>query len=776
MKTIRSKILFVTLALVVLLGSVILFLTITTYERYKRLQVSDCRSLVDSSSALINKTILQLEGNARDLALMGEVYYQSRIRTPSLGEHIVIRNFENQRLAIGGGIWFEPYSVEQGRERVCFYAFDNGEKVVLDPNFESTAYYYPLQSWYTTIKKGATEKGKVVWTAPYVDEAGTHTLMMTLGAAIHDRNGRFVGMSTVDWELDAINRSVSAVRPTPNSFALFADQGNDFILVLSEKGVKEKVTGLSLKTIPWFNEDLRDGGEIVHNGVKYLTFFRTLANNMIIVVNVPEDELFRDINENLRNTVIVLLVVGALIAILTYWLLHRFISRPIAYLSAKAAQIGAGDLHTSISLDTEDELASLAASFNKMTVDIREHIQNLRTITAEKERIATELDVAREIQASMLPSVFPPFPERHEFDIYATMESAKEVGGDFYDLYLIDDDHLAVVIGDVSDKGIPAALFMVITKTLIQNYAYLGFSVSEIFSRVNNRLCESNEVGMFVTAFMGILNVRTGLFSYVNAGHNPPFVRRAGGQFEKLDVRPGFVLAGMEDIVYHAERLEMAEGDCIFMYTDGVTEASNPEMVFFEENRLEKALASHASEDMTGLLHGVRQDLDAFAAGAAQHDDITMLGLAFLAKKTQGDRMKEVIVPASVDALPRVLSFVGRELDSSDCSMKIRLQLEIAVEEIFANIAYHAYQDAEGERPVVVQMAIHPDPIRADVCFKDRGTPYNPLRQPDPDITLSAEERDPGGLGVYMAKKSVDRMAYEYFDGQNVLTITKYLL
>ena len=776
MKTIRSKILFVILALILLLGCVILFLTTSTYQRYKSLQLSDSQSLVDSSSGDINKIILQLEKNARDLALMGEIYYRSQKRTFALGEHAAIRNFENQKLAIGGGIWFEPHSIEATRERVCFYAFDNGEKVVLDPNFESATYNYPQQNWYTTIKKGATEKDKVVWTAPYVDEAGTHTLMMTLGAGIFDPAGRFVGMSTVDWELDAITQSVSSIRPTRNSFTLFADQSNDFILVLSDHDVTQNVTGLSLKTIPWFSENLKNGGEIVYNEVKYRTFKRTLGNNMIIVVNVPEDELFHEINQNLKGTILTLLLASIIIALITYILLNRFISSPIAYLSRRVGEIGAGDLDTKIHLDTNDELAKLARSFNEMTKDIKNHIQSLNDITAEKERIATELDVAREIQASMLPSVFPPYPGRHEFDVFAMMESAEEVGGDFYDLYLIDDDHLAVVIGDVSDKGIPAALFMVVTKMLIQNYAHLGFSVGEIFSQTNNRLCKNNEVGMFVTAFMGILNVRTGVFSYVNAGHNPPFIRRVKGGFEKLDVSPGFVLAGVEGMVYQPEYLKMAEGDSIFLYTDGVTEASRADLSFFGDARLLNALNERREDDMTQLLKGVKQKLDDFVNGAQQSDDITMLGLTFLKKRTEDGSVNEVTVPATVDALPWVRSFIGKGLDAANSAPKVRMQLEIAIEEIFTNIVFHAYQGISGEKTVVVQMVVHQNPIRAVICFRDRGLPYNPLAWPDPDITLGMEERTPGGLGVYMTKKSVDQMEYEYVDGQNVLTITKLLL
>lgn len=249
--------------------------------------------------------------------------------------------------------------------------------------------------------------------------------------------------------------------------------------------------------------------------------------------------------------------------------------------------------------------------------------------SAEKQQIASELSVATHIQTSMLPCIFPAFPERTEFDIYATMNPAKEVGGDFYDFFLVDDDHLAVVIADVSGKGVPAALFMVIAKTLIKDHAQQGTQPEEVFTEVNRLLCEANDEGMFVTAWMGVLELSTGHLAYVNAGHNPPLLRH-GGKYEFLRTRSGFILAGMEGMRYRPASLELSPGDAVYLYTDGVTEAANESKQLYGDQRLFDTLNAHADSGPETLLKIVKDDVDAFVGDAPQFDDITMLGLRYL--------------------------------------------------------------------------------------------------------------------------------------------------
>ncbi len=246
--------------------------------------------------------------------------------------------------------------------------------------------------------------------------------------------------------------------------------------------------------------------------------------------------------------------------------------------------------------------------------------------SAEKQQIESELSIATDIQTSMLPS---DFPNERKFNIYATMNPAKEVGGDFYDFYMIDDKHLAVVIADVSGKGVPAALFMVIGKTLLKDHTQSCDDLGEVFSKVNNLLCESNSEGLFITAFAGVLDLDSGEFRYVNAGHNPPLIRRADGSFEYLRPRRGFVLAGMEDIPYLEQSMQLNQGDEFFFYTDGVTEATNARQELYGEERLLSVLNRIGPMNPQEICSMVKSDVDRFVGEAPQFDDITMLSLQY---------------------------------------------------------------------------------------------------------------------------------------------------
>ena len=248
----------------------------------------------------------------------------------------------------------------------------------------------------------------------------------------------------------------------------------------------------------------------------------------------------------------------------------------------------------------------------------------------ERQRIETELDVANRIQADMLPCIFPAFTERPEFDIYAVMNPAKEVGGDFYDFFMVDEQHLAVVIADVSGKGIPAALFMVIGKTLIKDHTKPDISLGAVFSEVNDLLCDANSEGLFITAFEGVLDLVTGEFHFVNAGHEIPFIAREGEDYEPYRIKPGFVLAGMENMKYQAGSIQLAPGDKIFQYTDGVTEAMNGKEELYGMERLGSVLRMNTAKKPEELLAAVKEDVDVFAGGAPQFDDITMLCVEYV--------------------------------------------------------------------------------------------------------------------------------------------------
>jgi serine phosphatase RsbU (regulator of sigma subunit) len=334
-----------------------------------------------------------------------------------------------------------------------------------------------------------------------------------------------------------------------------------------------------------------------------------------------------------------LIFVIFLVSIVLAYLLVSRISQPLKTLTEHAKKLASYDFSAegpmlsgdiqSLTLNSRDEVGELAESFVYMEQELRKSIKNLTATTAAKERIENELKIARTIQMSMIPKIFPPFPNRPEFELYAVIEPAKEVGGDFYDFFFIDDDHLYFVIGDVSDKGVPASLFMAVTKTLIRSQTSKEMLPDEVLRRVNQDLCVDNDSNMFVTVFCGVLHTRTGEVWYSNGGHNPPYLLTASGEVVTLERTGGMVLGVMEDIPYQTKRITLRTGDGLFMFTDGITEAMNCHNQLFSDARLRAVLHRINGASSIELIRGVVGEVERFAAGAPQSDDITALALLY---------------------------------------------------------------------------------------------------------------------------------------------------
>ncbi len=343
--------------------------------------------------------------------------------------------------------------------------------------------------------------------------------------------------------------------------------------------------------------------------------------------------------ENARNAYVLHVIfwtLGAIVMFIFMYsiILRRGVIKPILTLTDEAKRFAETNMPSEnlLKIRQRDEVGILARAVEKMETDIVEYTQNLTAITAEKERVNTELSVATRIQANMLPSIFPAFPERKEIDIYATMNPAKEVGGDFYDFFMVDERHLAIVMADVSGKGVPAALFMVIGKTLIKDHTQSGKDLGEVFTEVNELLCESNSEGLFITAFEGVLDLVNGEFRFVNAGHEIPYICKKDGRFKPHKIRAGFVLAGMENMRYKCGEMQLDVGDKIFQYTDGVTEATNANNELFGMDRLTNILGENSALPPAELLPKIKEDIDKFVGEAPQFDDITMLCLEYKAR------------------------------------------------------------------------------------------------------------------------------------------------
>ncbi len=445
--------------------------------------------------------------------------------------------------------------------------------------------------------------------------------------------------------------------------------------------------------------------------------------------------------------------------------IERFVATPIARLVNFTREMVKHKefAKTRIELRTGDEIEELGNAFNSMISSLAEHIKNLATVTAEKQRIGAELDVATKIQASMLPCIFPAFPEREEFEVYATMTPAKEVGGDFYDFFMVDEENLAVAVADVSGKGVPAALFMVIGKTLIKDHMVSGKNLGDVFTEVNTLLCEANSGELFITAFVGVLNLKSGEFRYVNAGHEPPFVSRNGEAFHLHKISAAFVLAGMEGMRYKEGVFHLEPGDKIFLYTDGVIEAEDIHHTFFGKDRLQESLFKAADRSPEAILASVKQDIDIFVGEAPQFDDITMLCMEYK-KNTDGNEGRVVTAP-SIDAATELVAYIETTLEEKNAPVGVIAKMNIALDEIYSNIVKFS-----GAGYAKIVCGVENDNT-AYLTFEDNGMPYNPMEQEDPDITLSAEDRQIGGLGLFMVKKSMTSMDYKYTGGKNHLTL-----
>lgn len=544
---------------------------------------------------------------------------------------------------------------------------------------------------------------------------------------------------------------------------------------------------LPMKTA--FRDAMRENSEskenyIVNNTPEYgyqMTGYTVIQNSKgesvcVLAIDLSMNEINRNTKSYLAGVTVFGIVLLLLFLTILLKVLNKSVILPVKEIAYSAKNFVEQTLsvpdnpsalcYKQVEVHTRDEIEILADSLINMTDEIKIYMGNLKSVTAEKERIGAELDVAKSIQAGMLPSIFPAFPERPELDIYATMTPAKEVGGDFYDFFLIDDDHLAMVMADVSGKGVPAALFMVIAKTLLKNVAQAGLSPKSVLEKVNKQLCTGNDMEMFVTVWLGILEISTGKMTCANAGHEYPVLKRENGDYELLKDKHGFVLAGLEHSRYTEYEMQLHPCDCIFLYTDGVPEATNANNELYGTDRMLAALRHCESGDCKQLLAAVKLDIDAFVGQAPQFDDITMLCLTLIPTDTFG--MQKLKLPPSLEAMAEVTAFVEQSAEDAGLPMKLIAQLNIAVDEIFSNIARYS-----GATDATVGVKVSNGLVT--LRFADNGLPYDPTANAAPDITLSADDRKIGGLGLFMVKKFMDIVAYEYRDGLNILTLKKFI-
>ena len=771
-KTVKSKILAI--AIIVLAAIIFVFMAYAYIfeNKTKPLLLDYYSRYIEVLKDDINNDIIKLENNSKDLALIGNLFYKTD-KNIDLTKDVIIKIFENYPDSLGGGIWFEPYIINKSQKRFCIYAFRNKDgKILIDESFNSEEYNYLNQGWYKEIISQIKEKKvAVAWSLPYYEDQGSNTLMITVGSGIYNTKGDLIGISTVDWQISSIEEEIknmkfirenslssfSSGKYIKNNFALFANPIDNYIIVSTDPYLDNKsLVGSELRNIPWYNENLIDVMFMPYHGKDYIPYVKKFNNGMNLIICIPRTEMFYSLAHTIRIMILTLILLGILIPALLYLSLNKYVMKPINVLTDIANKIGRGE-DVNIKIEKPEEFAQLASTYDKMTKDIK-------TITHEKARISSELSIAKTIQESSLPNIFPPYPEKDEFDIYATMEPAKEVGGDFYDFFFIDETKFMFLIADVSGKGVPAALFMMTVKTLINNISQMDYTPKQLIEIINKKICETNEQGFFVTVLSGIVDIETGKISLINCGHNLPLLKRQNGRYEYLQLKPNVplgVFGGTDFEIYEAV---LEPGDIIYTYTDGVTESINTDEQMYGETRLCDCLNNIEETDTMTIAQKVKSSIKEFTNQAPQSDDITMLIFKYNGNPNNTKIFKQTAIQENYN---QFYTWLHNACDEWSIDKDLANKLDMCAEEIFANVAFYAYPEGNG----IFEAELKKSDNNIIFEFKDEGIEYNPLEKPDPDISLPPEERPVGGLGIFMVKEMADDIYYKRENSKNILTM-----
>ncbi|MBP2665256.1 MAG: hypothetical protein H6Q76_236 [Firmicutes bacterium] len=564
---------------------------------------------------------------------------QMELEAPSRSESVyslLERLVRDNEEIYGASVALEPGAFGYSETYTSPYVFRSWNQLVqADRGKQATPYF--IQDWYS-IPQMMKQAG---WSEPYRAEARGNTLMVTYSSPIHDGAGVFRGVVACDISLEWLSELLKALPLGNEGYAFLLSKNGTFIthpnreLILKENifSQAEEQHNIQLRTLGREMVLGRSGfvptGNIFAGQDGWLMYRPIQSTGWSIGIFFPQAEVIGKVAELSRKEGAIGFV-GFLFLLPVILLISRSITGPLRKLAEATRALAGGDLNAPLpQIPGQDEVAKLANSFAAMRDELKKHIVLLQDAATAKERIESELRIAQSIQMELVPKTFPPFPERRDFDLHAMMTPAREVGGDFYDFMMPDSDHLWVVIGDVSGKGIAAALFMAVTRTFLRAFVQEEPSPGKVLARVNNELARNNDANMFVTLFCGVVHLPTGKFCWSNGGHNLPFLTVAAGEPTFLPRTRGTMVGAMEDMRFDEAELVLQAGDSLYLYTDGVNEAMDVNDQLFGNERTQETLSRLQQQDCIGLVEGMTEELARFTAGAEQSDDITMLALRY---------------------------------------------------------------------------------------------------------------------------------------------------
>jgi len=648
---------------------------------------------------------------------------------------------------------------------------------------------YRSASWY----KETRETGKKNWSKPFIETNGT--MITSFNTPLFNEQGKVFAVMTCEINLSILEDSLQSLRPYPNSMLTIIDQDGTFIAhPNAEYVMKESLESVISKTAFAPNTTIvkdikarRRGNDVYDNGkdVVYVYYAPVEANGWTVTMEVPRKEVTKGYFK-MFNTIIVVIIVGLILLIVIALAVINRLTRPLSDFAEAARQISLGDFNIDLPvIKDRNELFDLRAALISMGMSLDKHVSELEKTTAARATIESELNVARKIQMAMVPKVFPPYPERDEFDVYASLTPAKAVGGDLYD-FLLDGDDFYFCIGDVSGKGVPASLVMAITQALFRIIAPQAKSPSQIACTINNAIAEKNPENMFVTMFIGRCNLSTGEFSCCNCGHNSPATNGriidSESMLVKTTAEPHLMekipvnlpIGVVENFDYEQVDMKLSDGVSIFLYTDGVTEAENFDKQLYGEERLLQRLKEVGRKGTAQqLIECVAGDVHHHASGVDQSDDMTMLCVRYKAYKDNPGKKVSLSIHNDVEEMARLEGFMQEACKELGIPADMEFQLNLAMDEAVANSVSYAY--ATGVKGDITLEAYKEDNCLVFI-LKDKGVPFDPTSEAkDVDVSLSAEERPVGGLGIFLIKQMMTEVSYVRRGDENILIMKKNL-
>lgn len=736
---------------------------------------------ISRATQILDKTSLRVEGILNRVEVATNMTMWLVQRHPDRADSMFVYSrgmLLNNPDFYNCSIAFEPdYFKEKGRY-FSAYTKHSGDSIrTIQGGSDNYQYFY--MDWYLM----PTLLDKPCWTEPYMDlDVATNTSEMVTSycQAIKDKQGKVIGVVNTSLSLNWLSQTISAVKPYPNSYSIMIGRGGTYFVHPDTT----KITCQTIFTQTIENPDtalvalghaMQRGEEGMKrmniNGKESYVFYKPLGQtgcSMAIVC--PESDIFGGF-DRLRHAVRAIVFVGLLLML---YFFIRIITRelkPLQQLAKEAETIASGQFDTQLpDFRRIDEIGQLSHSFGNMQQSLVRYIDELKDTTAQKASIERDLKIASGIQMGMLPKNFPTHSERDDVQLYASLTPAKEVGGDLFDFYFRD-EKLFFCIGDVSGKGVPASLFMAVTRSIFRTVSARESMPDRIVSTMNKTIAEMNESNMFVTLFVGVLDLPTGRLHYCNAGHDAPLLIGVG--VGTLPCDSNIPVGFMPKWKYTLQEAQIFTGTTIFLFTDGLTEAMDANKAQFQMQRVNdvatQALAQQQQEPrlfislMTDAVHQ-------FVGDSEQSDDLTMMAIQYIKQQRDVRMRKSIVLSNDTQEVPRLTAFIDDVCKTVGFDPMVAMQIKIAIEEAVVNVMNYAYP--VGTRGDVTIEAISND-VRLKFTIIDSGKAFDPTVQADVDTTLSAKERPIGGLGIHIVRQIMDSINYERMNNLNVLTLRK---